>query len=172
MSACLRKRAQDVIMNNLSNSIVAWILASPLHKLLSSSTLMLTMRGRRSDQPISVTVNYTQSGRQLSVTSRIERKWWRNLSPRADALRTPVSILLRGRRRTGTGVAFSGSQSVSIVSVIDGLKTIVGARPGWAKAFGIAMNAQSVPSSADLERAARTLVYVDIELDDSQATDV
>lgn len=156
-------------MNNLWNSIVARILSSRLHRLLSDSTLLLVVTGRKSGRAISVPVNYSQSGRRLSATSRIERKWWRNLSPRANALRTPVSVLLRGRRESGNGVAFSGEQQTSIVSVIEGLKAILSAHPGWAKAYGIATNAQGVPNSADLDRAAHELVYIDIELDDPQA---
>ncbi len=97
-------------MNNLWNRIVAWILASPLHSLFSGSVLLLTVNGRKSSRAITVPVNYTQWGRRLAVTSRVERAWWRNLGPRPGALRIPVSVLLKGRRETGTGVAYSGDQ--------------------------------------------------------------
>ncbi len=156
-------------MNNLWNSFVTRILSSRLHRLFSGSTLLLVVTGRKSGRAISVPVNYAQSGRRLSATSRIERKWWRNLSPRADALRTPVSVLLLGRRQSGSGVAFSGTQSVNSELVMDGLKTVLSAHPGWGKAYGVATNEQGVPSASDLERAARRLVYIDIELDDPQA---
>ncbi len=156
-------------MNTLWNSIVTRILSSRLHRMFSESTLLLTVTGRESGRAISVPVNYAQSGRRLSMTSRVERKWWRNLSPRADAPRTSVSVLLRGRRRTGSGIAFAGTQAIGTVPVIDGLKTMLVAHPGWAKAFGIASSVQGAPSIAELEFAARRLVYIEIELDDPQA---
>ncbi len=155
-------------MNNLWNSIVAWILSSPFHRAFSSSVLLLTVTGRKSGRAVTVPVNYAQSGRRLAVTSRVERAWWRNLRPRPGALRIPVSVLLRGRRETGAGVAFSGEQSVSLVAVVDGLKTMLGAHPGWAKAYGISTTVQGGLSTSDLERVAHGLVYVEIELDEPQ----
>jgi len=74
--------------------LVAAILRSPLHGLLSRGLMLLSFHGRRSGRWITLPVGYQRSDRTVTVlASRARRKlWWRNfVEPR------PVELRLRGR---------------------------------------------------------------------------
>lgn len=89
------------------NSIVALILRSPLHGLMSGSTLLITFTGRKSGNQYTTPVNYVQHGLRLLITSSKERIWWRNLRESAE-----VQIRLRGKNKVGMAQAF---EAVTIV---------------------------------------------------------
>lgn len=61
------------------NSFMTFILRSPMHGILSGSTMLITVTGRKSGRPITTPVNYYQKGDTLWVISNRERSWWRNL---------------------------------------------------------------------------------------------
>jgi len=62
--------------------------------------MVLTVTGRRSGRALSFPVGYQREGDTLTVlvSEARHKQWWRNLRERA-----PVSMLLRGRPRTGKG---------------------------------------------------------------------
>jgi hypothetical protein len=47
------------------NPIMTWLLNSRFHKMVSGSTLILTIKGRKSGRMIEVPVNYIRDGRTL-----------------------------------------------------------------------------------------------------------
>lgn len=59
--------------------------------------LVIGYRGRATGKWYETTVNYIRQGETLLITSRRERKWWRNLCGG-----TPVTIWLRGKARSAT----------------------------------------------------------------------
>lgn len=69
-----------------------FLLRSPLHRLVSESTLLITVRGRKSGRTYTTPVNYVRDGDKLLVVSRPERTWWRNLRDGA-----PVIVRLKGQ---------------------------------------------------------------------------
>jgi hypothetical protein len=83
---------------SLLNPLVAALLRSPLHPLLSSGLLLLTVKGRNSGRRYSIPVGYQGDGDDLVVmVSEARRKqWWRNYYEPG-----PVSVRLRGRDLTG-----------------------------------------------------------------------
>jgi hypothetical protein len=87
----------DAVLSRL-NPVIGAVLRSPLHPLLSSALLLLTVTGRHSGRRYSIPVGYQHEGEDLVVmVSEARRKqWWRNYyEPR------PVSVRVRGRDRTG-----------------------------------------------------------------------
>lgn len=76
------------------NPFMAMILRSPLHRLLSSSMLMLTFTGRKTGKQFTIPVGYTREGNTLILFS--SKSWWKNL--RNDGR---VAIHLQGRKRAG-----------------------------------------------------------------------
>lgn len=76
----------------LGNLPVIWLLRSPLHRLVSGSLLVLTVRGCRTGTPYTTPLNYVQDGDDLLILSRPERTWWRNLRGGAE-----VQLRLKGR---------------------------------------------------------------------------
>jgi len=47
------------------NPIMMWVLRSPLHGMLSGSTMIITYTGRKSGQTFSTPVNYVRDGNVL-----------------------------------------------------------------------------------------------------------
>ncbi|MFN8539603.1 MAG: nitroreductase/quinone reductase family protein [Thermomicrobiales bacterium] len=88
-------------LQRLYNPLVRWLLRSPLHRLLSDSTLLLTYTGRHSGTAYSVPVNYVRDGETLLLVGGRDHAWWRSL--RAGV---PVTVRLQGRDYAGTATAF------------------------------------------------------------------
>ena len=51
------------------NSIMMWLLRSPLHGMLSGSTMIITYTGRKSGMTFSTPVNYVRDGNVLWTVS-------------------------------------------------------------------------------------------------------
>jgi len=81
------------------NPLVAWLLRSPLHRLLDGGLMLITVTGRRSGRRYTIPVGYQRDGDVLHVlVSKARRKqWWRNYREPA-----PVEVQLRGERWRGT----------------------------------------------------------------------
>ena len=67
------------------------LLRSRLHGLLSGGLMLVTVTGRRSGRRYTTPVNYVRRDDVLTVFSRSERTWWRNLRGGA-----PVTVRLKG----------------------------------------------------------------------------
>ena len=78
------------------NDFMTWVLRSPLHGLLSASTMLVTLKGRKSGKAITLPVNYFQEGENLWVITNRSRNWWRNLRGGAQ-----VEVLLRRQAKLG-----------------------------------------------------------------------
>jgi deazaflavin-dependent oxidoreductase (nitroreductase family) len=87
----------DTVLSRL-NPLFAGLLRSPLHGLLSSALLLLTVTGRKSGRRYDIPVGYQRHGDDLVVmVSEARRKqWWRNYQEPG-----PVSVRLRGAGRAG-----------------------------------------------------------------------
>lgn len=89
-------RIETVVVNPL----VAWILRSRFHWLLSSRLLVLNYEGRVSGTRVSTPVLYERDGRAIVVTTgRREATWWKNFR------REHPAVL----RLEGTAVETTGS---------------------------------------------------------------
>ncbi len=60
------------------NEFIKILLRSPLHRLFSSSLMLITVKGRKSGRAITTPVNYYNDRDTLWVISDRNRKWWRN----------------------------------------------------------------------------------------------
>ena len=93
-------------MRRFGNAIVAAVLRSPVHWLLSGRILLLTYEGRRTGRHHTVPVMYAQHGQRLVVVPAraATKQWWRSLRDRA-----PFEVVLRGSLRHGHGAVLGGS---------------------------------------------------------------
>lgn len=73
------------------NSIMAAVLRSPLHGMLSKNMMLITVTGKKTGRQYTTPVSYSQQGEVLWVISNRERTWWRNLSGGA-----PVRLVFKG----------------------------------------------------------------------------
>jgi deazaflavin-dependent oxidoreductase (nitroreductase family) len=134
--------------------LMSAILRSPLHGLLSGSTMLITVRGKRSGRPYTTPVNYVRSGNELVTVSFRARRWWRNLRGGAG-----VRLLLQGREIQARAVAVEDPAAVA-----DGLAVLVRVSPGYARHLGVAFDASGQPDPAGLARAAEGRVLVRAQL--------
>ena len=97
----------------VGNRLVAALLRSPLHRLLSGSLMLLTVPGRRSGEPHTFPVQYARAGDVVYVyPAQHERKaWWRNLLEPA-----PVRLRIAGEELEGVGQALSSSEDAEAVA--------------------------------------------------------
>ncbi len=136
------------------NPIMAGVLRSPLHGLLSQSFMLIRVTGRKSGRIISTPVNYVRDGSALIVTSQRQRKWWRNLAGGA-----PVSVLVAGRELHAHGTVIVDEQAVASC-----LTALLQKVPNYAKYYRVALDSSGRPMRADCERAALGRVMVRIDL--------
>jgi hypothetical protein len=136
------------------NKPMMWILRSPLHGLLSKSTVLVTLTGRKSGKKYSLPVNYVRAGDVLWVTSQRDRTWWRNLLGGA-----PLEVVLAGQTLPAEGEALLEGDAVT-----DGLRLYLAKAPRSARYFGVRLDPNGEPLQADLAKAAGERVMIEIRL--------
>ena len=85
-----RDRSQRIF-----NSVVRWVLGSPVHRVMSGKLIIIEVIGRRTGTRYAVPTAYAERGDQVLVASA--GTWVRNLSPDRS-----VVLVHRGRRRVMT----------------------------------------------------------------------
>ena len=96
-------------MMKVANNIIAPLLRSPLHRLISGSLMLLTMTGRKSGRRITTPVSYLPNGEGRLILFTFS-PWWKNLQGGAlvtlrikgrdvPAVATPDNDTDHGRRR-------------------------------------------------------------------------
>ena len=136
------------------NSIMAFVLRSPLHGMLSKSTLLITYTGRKSGKTYTTPVNYIQVEDGLLVTSYRKRTWWRNLRGGVS-----VTLRLQGKDRQATTEVYEDDENVPRY-----LATYLSKAPQVAKYFNVSLDEKGAPNLADVRQAAVERVIVHIQL--------
>ena len=139
----------------LYNALVRWLLRSPLHGLLSQSSMLITYTGRRSGRQYSVPVNYQREGDTLTITSLRERTWWRNLQGGV-----PVTARVQGQDLGGTAEVATDDEAVAA-----GLLDYMRADPRYARFFKVTLGPDGQPADPEqVARLAQDRVIVQIRL--------
>jgi len=136
------------------NAILAWVLKSRFHPLLSKNILLLAYRGRRSGKIYETPVNYVNLTNELLITSLRQRKWWRNFIGGA-----PVRVRLAGKVIDGQATAL-----VDIPQVSHYLDAYLTAAPQVAKYFKVSLDTQGHPLSGNIQAAAQERVVIRIPI--------
>jgi deazaflavin-dependent oxidoreductase (nitroreductase family) len=138
----------------LSNPVIILLLRSPLHGILSRSTMLITVKGKKSGKAYTTPVNYLRQGDVLYTLSSRDRSWWRNLRGGAA-----VTLFLQGKEVTGKGTVIEDDRGVA-----EALTTYLQLAPQYARYLGIRMDEQGNPLDQDLIEKARSRVMVRIDL--------
>lgn len=88
------------MLNRIINPLVKLILRLPLHRLLSGHTMLVTVTGRKTGKPYTTPVNYIREGNTVTVISRKNRTWWKNLRGGAGVTLRIKGKILKGYSRT------------------------------------------------------------------------
>jgi len=131
------------------NFIVVWLLRSPLHGLVSASTMLVQYTGRKSGKAYAVPVNYLRVDGVLITISLRSRTWWRSLR------QAPVALRLQGR-----DVAARAEVCEPPEQVAQALLVAVGRNPGYARFLKIGLDEAGRPRPEDALAAAAERVVV------------
>jgi deazaflavin-dependent oxidoreductase (nitroreductase family) len=82
--------------SDLYNPMVKFVLRSPLHPLMSGSTMLLTFAGRKSGKQYTTPISYAREGNVITLITNRKHGWWKNLEAAA-----PVKVRVRGRELCG-----------------------------------------------------------------------
>ena len=138
----------------LYNPIVSCLLRSPLHGLISSSTMLISYTGRESGRTYTTPVNYVWGGDTLLVVSPRDRIWWRNLR-----VESPVTGRVAGRDLRGVGRDFE----VEDVAQEGGLLTVLQKDPAFRRYWRVELVPAVQPEDRqDLLRVARANALIRI----------
>lgn len=140
------------VLFGVINPVVAWVLRSSLHGVMSSSVLLLSFVGRRSGRKRWLPLRYARFGPEFHCFTTDDARWWRNFEePRA------VELVVAGTSRQGVAFASRLSRGESL----DALRSFLAAYPSDAVYHGVTMD-QGVPSEADLARTPDRSIRVRI----------
>lgn len=137
------------------NPLITLVLRSPLHGLLSNNMLVISVTGRRSGKTYTLPVSYVQRGETLSIISKRERTWWRNLRSGA-----PVTLRLRGETMQAWAEALDGDRE----RLVQALTAYLQQSPFVAPHLGVTLSSDGQPDPAEVARAAEAWVLVQIAL--------
>lgn len=128
----------------IANSMVAAVLRSPAHRMLSGSTDLLVYEGRRSGRRIVLPTQYVRSGDEFVIlVGRPEAKrWWRNFAEPRD-----LDVLVAGVWHPLTGQAVVGADEPEVAAPL--LAAYLERFPKAAKVLG---------EGTDAERLTRAVV--------------
>jgi hypothetical protein len=139
------------------NALIGALLRSPLHGLLSGSTLVLSFKGRKSGKTYTFPVGYYDlSGDTLVIIPL--HPWWKNLRGGV-----PVTVWLKGHRYQGTADARQGDEAT-----IHDLERIVGGSANLMRVYRVQKDASGQPDAARIHQLAAALPLVHIRLTLSQ----
>jgi len=132
------------------NPILKWLLRSPFHGMLSGSTMLITVTGRKSGKEITTPVNYVDMGEDLLTVSFKRRTWWRNLRGGV-----PVTLRLRGRDMKANS---------TVIEDDDGVAKQLGVYfkivPQYAKYLHVRLDENGAPVAQDVLNSAKERVAI------------
>ena len=142
----------------LFNRFAAFILRSPLHWLMSASTLLITVRGRKSGREITTPVNYAIKNGRVLVTSDQSKRWWKNL-------RTSLRVKIVVQRK----IIECDAQLLELgAPLFDALEDYCAALPASAKFMKVQKNAEGSFNRESIQTASigRVMVVCDLPAED------
>lgn len=88
------------LRNRILNTVLIPLLRSPGHRLVSKTVMLITFTGRKTGQQYSFPVGYKREENTITIFTRKDRKWWRNLQDGAE-----VSLRIRGKNLTAVATS-------------------------------------------------------------------
>jgi hypothetical protein len=137
-----------------SNRIMAWILRSRYHSMMSRSTLLVSVHGRKTGKLIQTPVNYLRMDGSLYTTSSRNRTWWRNLREGKDC-----TLWLEGKEVSAHGTSIETPAEVQPLLV-----RYLQVSPESAKFLGVQISPDGVIDPHGLESAAQQRVLIRFDL--------
>lgn len=145
------------------NPLVAAVLRSPLHWLLSFGLMLITVTGRRSGRRYTIPVGYQRHDDLLTilVSEAPKKQWWRNFHE-------PAAVIVRVKGKPLEGVA----QLVppSSPEFRDRVQETLDRLPWMASVFGIAHDKGARLTDEQLATLGRNIAMVQVRLESAPST--
>jgi len=129
------------------------VLRSPMHGMVSKTTLLITFTGRKSGKTYTTPVSYSQSADQISIFTHAT--WWKNLVGGA-----PVTLRIRGRELQGLAEPVAEDKQAIAAGLTAHLRKV----PFDARFYGITFDDHGNPRAEEVEKAVQTVVMIRIRL--------
>lgn len=140
------------IFYKLLNPMISTVLRYPLHGLLSSSIMLITMTGRKSGKTITTPVRYVRRGEMVLCFTVKEIRWWHNL-------RGGAAVLLLIQRKTRAYHACVLENDAARCE--DHLRYYFAKFPHDTVIYGVKHNRDGGLHEKSLKRAAAEMVVVE-----------
>jgi hypothetical protein len=135
------------------NALISMLLRSPLHGILSKSTIVLSFRGRKSGKLYTFPVGYYElQGNSLLVIPL--HGWWKNLRGQM-----PVTVWLKGHKYQGVADAAQGDEKT-----VQELIRLIKDAPNLIRLYKIPRNALGQLDPQRTRQVAQALPLVRILL--------
>lgn len=138
------------------NPVVAALLRSPLHALMSGDVMLITVTGRRTGRRFTIPVSYTRDGGTVRCFTERQTKWWRNLRGGAD-----VTLRVAGEDRNGRAQAI-GDDPERISQALGAFLTRL---PRDAVYYDVRLESDQRPDPDDVTRAGKSVILVEVQLE-------
>ena len=134
------------------NPMMALLLRSPLHFMVSGNLMLITFVGKRTGRSYTTPVRYVRDGATVRCFSSRGTRWWRNLVGGAE-----VTLTIRGTRgRYRANVIVDDPQRIEEL-----LKAYLAQYPQDAAYHEIKLNKNRTRNADDLSRAVAVAVVVE-----------
>ena len=134
--------------------LIKSILRSPLHRLLSKNTMLITFTGRKSGKVYTTAVGYARNGDDIIFFKQSDNAWWRNLQGGV-----PVIARVKGKNLKAIGEIIEDQKAVT-----EGLMIYVQKLPQYAKFFLVTLDPDGRPNPEEVARAAQNRVMIRLQL--------
>ncbi len=133
------------------NSIMAFLLHSPLQGPLGSQLVLLTFTGRKSGKTFTTPLGYTKRGNTIVLFT--DHAWYKNLIDNPS-----VTLRLQGKEFKGRAEVIHDDKEL----IAKELAAFVQERSGAARAYNVKLDAEKRPDPVSVQQAAQlfTLIYV------------
>ncbi|GHO98564.1 hypothetical protein KSF_086120 [Reticulibacter mediterranei] len=133
------------------NRLVAGLLRSPFHALLSRTTMLLTFTRRKSGRRYTIPVRYLRTNE--TVLTLTDSPWWRNLRGGVSVDLSIAGQNMRGRAEVNTDPD----------DVEQGIRAMLRQAPSDAHFYQVRLDRHSQPDRASLKQAAQLHVLITIQ---------
>jgi ubiquinone/menaquinone biosynthesis C-methylase UbiE len=136
------------------NRIMAAVLRSPLHVLVSRTIMLITFTGRKTGRTYTTPVSYLREGDTVTLFTR--SRWWKNLVGGA-----PVTLRIQGRTYQGWAEAIAENKA----AVAADLQVFLRHVRFDARVYGVSFDADGEPNVEEVRRAAQDVVLIRAHID-------
>ena len=135
------------------NRAMKFILASPVHGVVSKTVLLISFTGRKSGKTYTTPVSYSQNDGQVTIFSHAG--WWKNLRNGA-----PVTLRLRGQEVQGLAEPVAEDKGAVAVGLAAHLRKV----PNDARYYAVTFDEAGNPKAEEVEKAVQSVVMIRIQL--------